>query len=157
MYPFRMKCYSVAPLFLASLWRPLPRIPLPLPPSASGESCCQVSFPAFRRQKRCLRVTLVGECQPPRDTQVTLPNIHLLSQHLYSQTCLVIWLTIFVPDTEGYAYFWKMRWFTAVFSRATMKAHWLHQACLSLGRSQECAPFVSKGARLHVSDSSGVL
>lgn len=111
MYPFRMKCYSVAPLFLASLWRPLPRMPLPLPPSASGESCCQVSLPAFRRQKRCLRVTQVGECQPPRDTQVTLQNIHLRSQHLCFKTCLVIWLTILVPATEGYAHFWKMHWF----------------------------------------------
>lgn len=75
----------IPPLFLASLWRTLPRTPLPpLPPSASGESCCQVSLLAFRRQKRCLRVTQAGECQPPRDTQVTLQNIHLLSQRLCS-------------------------------------------------------------------------
>lgn len=42
-------------------------------------------------------------------------------------------------------------------STATVKTHWIYWTCLTYGNTQSRAHFVSKSARLHVSDSDGVL
>lgn len=120
-----------------------PRTPLPpsLPLPVEGESCCQVSLPAFRRQEmseshssRWMSATKrypgdSAEHPPPLSASLLLNLPGSMADH--SCSCHGR-LRPFLKDAFVRCCF--------LFSRVTVKAHWLHRACLSLGSSQECVP-----------------